>query len=93
MGPTLREVEAKEGWSVDENDLHVLLEKFGPLLKRQGKLIRLFAGVRPMSPTRDFVIDSRSERVINLVGIESPGLTSAPAIAKVVAEKLRVMGG
>jgi glycerol-3-phosphate dehydrogenase len=94
IGPTLREIKAKEGWSADENDLHVLLEKFGPLLKSQGNLIRLFAGVRPMSPTRDFVIDfSESKRVINLVGIESPGLTSAPAIAKIVAEKLGVTGG
>jgi len=35
----------------------------------------------------DFVIarDSTHARVIHLVGIESPGLTSAPAIARHVA--------
>jgi glycerol-3-phosphate dehydrogenase len=62
--------------------------------------IRSFSGIRPKqtSPAeggfKDFVIESRNDvpGFINLVGIESPGLTSAPAIAlmvrDMVAEKL-----
>jgi L-2-hydroxyglutarate oxidase LhgO len=52
------------------------------------------AGVRPRvfgpgEPQRDFIIHEESERglpgFVNLVGIESPGLTSSPAIADYVA--------
>ncbi len=45
--------------------------------------IRNFAGVRAQSERSDFIIEeSKSARgFINLAGIKSPGLTSAPAIA------------
>jgi L-2-hydroxyglutarate oxidase LhgO len=52
------------------------------------------AGIRPDlegpgGDFRDFVLRHEHDRglpgLINLVGIESPGLTSAPAIAKYVA--------
>ncbi len=53
------------------------------------------AGIRPKlfgpgMPERDFVIREESDRglpgMINLVGIESPGLTAAPAIGKYVGQ-------
>lgn len=56
------------------------------------------AGVRPKlsgpgQKPRDFVIRHEADRglsgLINLVGIDSPGLTSSPAIAKYVAEMAR----
>jgi L-2-hydroxyglutarate oxidase LhgO len=52
------------------------------------------AGIRPKlqgpgEKTRDFVIREESDKglsgLINLIGIESPGLTASPAIAKMVA--------
>lgn len=55
------------------------------------------AGVRPRvygpgQPSRDFIIQHERERglpgFVNLIGIESPGLTSSPAIAQYVAELL-----
>jgi L-2-hydroxyglutarate oxidase LhgO len=55
------------------------------------------SGIRPKlqapgQPVRDFVIAEESARGlpgwVNLVGIESPGLTAAPAIARVVDELL-----
>lgn len=55
------------------------------------------AGIRPKlagpgEAFRDFVIDEGSERgqagLVNLIGIESPGLTAAPAIAERVVELL-----
>jgi L-2-hydroxyglutarate oxidase LhgO len=51
------------------------------------------AGVRPKlqkqgEPHRDFVIEHERERglegFVNLIGIESPGLTASPAIARYV---------
>jgi len=56
-----------------------------------------FAGVRPRlagpgEPFRDFVVREESEAgfpaFVNLIGIESPGLTAAPAIAERVVELL-----
>ena len=44
---------------------------------------------RPGDPARDFIIAEESSRgfpgVVNLIGIESPGLTASPAIARHVA--------
>ena len=57
-----------------------------------------FAGIRPKlqgpeDTFRDFVIAHEEARelpgLINLIGIESPGLTAAPAIARYVAEMVR----
>jgi glycerol-3-phosphate dehydrogenase len=82
IGPTLRVASSKEERAYTDDDLKVLKAKFGPLLKAEGKLERVYTGVRPLSPTRDFIIDfDRARRVVNLVGIESPGLTASPAIA------------
>ena len=60
------------------------------------KVLRTFAGLRPESPQRDFFI-KESERIwgfVNVAAIRSPGLTAAPAIAKmvieIVQEKLKV---
>ena len=52
--------------------------------------ITSFAGVRAYSDTHDFVIrhSAKVEGLINVAGVESPGLTSAPAIAKYVVEEL-----
>lgn len=51
--------------------------------------IRVFSGVRNISG-KDFIIEKSKTNpfVINLVGICSPGLSSAPAIAEFVAELL-----
>lgn len=56
--------------------------------------IRNFAGIRAYSDREDFIIEeSLSVRgLINLAGIKSPGLTSAPAIAEEVVEILKAMG-
>lgn len=52
-----------------------------------GEVITSFAGVRVYSDRHDFVIEESkaAENLFNLAGIESPGLTSAPAIAVHVA--------
>ncbi|MBQ1533280.1 MAG: FAD-dependent oxidoreductase, partial [Erysipelotrichaceae bacterium] len=54
------------------------------------KLIHTFAGLRPHIDLNDFYIqeDDLIEGFIHVAGIESPGLTSAPAIAKDVCENM-----
>ncbi|MBO7297495.1 MAG: NAD(P)/FAD-dependent oxidoreductase [Clostridia bacterium] len=52
--------------------------------------ITSFAGVRAYCDRHDFIIEESKavKGLIHCAGIESPGLTSAPAIAKFVAEEL-----
>jgi L-2-hydroxyglutarate oxidase LhgO len=58
------------------------------------------AGIRPKlqlpgDPARDFVIEEESSKgypgVVNLIGIESPGLTASMAIARYVADLLAAL--
>ncbi|WP_461207712.1 FAD-dependent oxidoreductase [Clostridium sp. DL1XJH146] len=49
--------------------------------------LRSFAGIRVTSSVHDFIIgETKIKNFINVAGIESPGITSSPAIAKYVAE-------
>lgn len=67
-----------------------------PLLRSPPDPLRLreaFAGNRPKlyedgEPVGDFVI-FKEGNVIHLLGIESPGLTAAPAIARLVVQKIK----
>ncbi len=47
-------------------------------------VIRSFAGNRPSSNQEDFIIQESREGFFDVSGIDSPGLSSAPAIAKYV---------
>lgn len=56
------------------------------------KIIRTFAGVRAVSESDDFIIEkSNVGNFINVAGIQSPGLTSSPAIADYVLEIIKNM--
>ena len=51
--------------------------------------IRTFAGLRATPSTHDFIIEeSATKNFINVVGIESPGLASSPAIAEKVINEI-----
>jgi len=52
----------------------------------QNRMIRQFAGIRPGSPTKDFIIEN-TDQWVNVIGIDSPGLASSPAIAQYVIEE------
>ena len=52
------------------------------------QVIRVFSGVRPTTTRHDFIIENAktNKYFINVAGIESPGLVSAPAIAEYMVE-------
>lgn len=58
------------------------------------EFIRSFTGLRPASSTGDFIIEASEEEnhFINAVGIQSPGLTSSPEVAKRVVKILQQNG-
>ena len=51
--------------------------------------ITSFCGLRSVGSTGDFIINSPKKGFINVAGIESPGLTSSPAIAEYVEQMLK----
>jgi len=73
------------------NALYKEARELLPEIERRD-FIRSFAGVRPKlissgsKKPADFVIKEEFDGFINLVGIESPGLTAAPAIANMVVD-------
>ncbi len=83
VGPT-----AVEGRDKNYTTPHGRAEVFGFIQKllpgiTQQNVIASFAGVRPISPTGDFMIGPTDVGGFYLAaGMESPGLTAAPAIAK-----------
>ncbi len=56
------------------------------------KSITSFCGLRATGNTGDFIINSPIKGFINCAGIESPGLSSAPAIAEEVIALLKQQG-
>lgn len=91
LGPTAEEVDVPST-ETTPTGLSEVLSKASKMLKNVPvyNTITSFAGVRAYSDKHDFIIEESKivKGLINLAGIESPGLTSAPAIAKYVAEEL-----
>ena len=95
VGPTARYIDDKNDYEHDRLPLQEFLQDAQGLLPelRLEDLRLAYSGIRPklVPPNAkgmaDFVIarDPTCPRAIHLVGIESPGLTSAPAIARHVA--------
>lgn len=57
-----------------------------------GKSITSFCGLRAAGDTGDFIINSPRPGFINAAGIESPGLSASPAIARMVKDLLAEQG-
>jgi L-2-hydroxyglutarate oxidase LhgO len=87
-------------YRVDESKLHSFAESIRRILPqiRDEDLTPDMSGIRPKlqrkgEPPRDFIICHEKERglegFVNLIGIDSPGLTASPAIARYVQQLLR----
>jgi glycerol-3-phosphate dehydrogenase len=96
IGPNSNNIEDKNDTSVNPPGIKEIIEggkKLVPDLPLKN-IITSFAGLRAVSNTNDFIIEA-SKKVrgfINVGGIQSPGLTSAPAIAIMVREILQEQG-
>jgi glycerol-3-phosphate dehydrogenase len=99
IGPSADYIDERDNYAVTKPVLDILIRdgnRIFPYLKKED-FIRNFAGIRPKLTSKDqggyhdFVIDTRPElpNAINLVGIESPGLTSAMPIAQEVVRLIQ----
>ena len=95
IGPSAEDIDDKEDVGTNEEALERIVNaarKSVPDFNMK-KAITSFAGNRPVSNQKDWVIEeSRVKGFINLVGIDSPGLTSSPAIALRVVNILKEAG-
>jgi glycerol-3-phosphate dehydrogenase len=95
IGPTAEEIEDKEDLTTSDIGLNKVLENAKKLLPglNENDIIAYFAGLRPVAGN-DFIIrhEEKVPGFINVAGIQSPGLTSAPAIALMVKELLKQNG-
>lgn len=90
IGPTAIDQESKTDTTTTPQGLVDVVEKAlksVPTVSTRNA-ITSFAGIRCHPVTDDFIIgwSEASENFLNVAGIESPGLSSAPAIAEYVAE-------
>lgn len=93
VGPTAADIKDKDGVNTTSEGLAEIAEKAGQNVRDLPlkKVITSFAGLRAHEDRHDFVIGEVKDApgFIDCAGIESPGLTSAPAVGEMVAEILR----
>ena len=91
LGPNSDFIDDKEDTSTG-NGLDYVKAEITKTMKNipYNKMIHTFAGLRPHIDLNDFYIqeDDEISNFIHVAGIESPGLTAAPAIAKDVIENM-----
>ena len=96
IGPTAVDIDDKEGVNTTKEGLDLLVKRASKtLVNVPGKyVITSFAGLRAHSDRNDFIIgESEVKGFIDVAGIESPGLSAAPAIGVYVAEMVKDMFG
>jgi len=95
LGPDAAYIDRIEDYKVNAGKRDQFYEsavKFLPFIRRED-VVPEMSGIRPKlqgpgEGVRDFIISEDLPGLINLVGIESPGLTAAPAIARYVKSLL-----
>jgi len=91
IGPTAKDVGDKSDVATTADELNEAFAKASltvPTLSRRN-VITQFSGLRAHEDGNDFVVGESSVKgFYNCAGIESPGLTSAPAIGVEIAERI-----
>ena len=87
LGPTATDIEDKEDTSTTPEGFATIFAKASDNVANIpfNKVITSFCGLRATGSTGDFIVKERNG-VVTLGGIESPGLSSAPAIAEYVEQ-------
>lgn len=93
IGPTAVDIENKEGTNTTKEGLDHVLKMAEKNVKELPlrQVITSFAGLRAHEAGDDFVIGEPKDApgFLDCAGIESPGLTAAPAVGEMAADMLR----
>ena len=84
VGPTAEDIDDKENTATTADGLAKVRSLASEQVARIdfGKVITSFTGLRASGSTGDFIIGMPKPDFLNIAAIESPGLSSAPAIAE-----------
>lgn len=97
LGPTAIDIEDKEGINTTAAGLNEVITKAGENVKNipMRQVITSFAGLRAHEDGHEFIIGEVEDckGFVDCAGIESPGLSSAPAIGEMVADILKDLMG
>lgn len=92
IGPTATEIPDKEATATTAQDLSDVISKSARSIRNipYHQVITSFSGLRARCTADDFILGEAkdSEGFFDAAGIESPGLSSAPAIGVYIAEKV-----
>lgn len=90
IGPTAEDIEDKEDTATSGEGLDQIRQKASCTIPNipYDHVITSFSGSRAVSDRHDFIIERCGKGWIDVAGIESPGLTSAPAIGEMVAQMI-----
>ncbi len=92
LGPNSDFISDKEGKDNTAEALAYIRREVTKTVKNipMHTVIRTYTGLRPTSDNHDFIIEEAKDvpNFVNLIGIESPGIASAPAITEYVVEKI-----
>lgn len=88
IGPSATDIDDKEATATTRDDLDYIISASKRSLKNIpfNKTITSFSGLRARGNTGDFIIKESADNFFDAIGIESPGLTSAPAIGEMLCE-------
>ena len=88
VGPTAIDVEDREGTNTTADGLADAAKKAANSMKNLPlrQVITSFAGLRAHEDGHEFIIGETAPDFFDCAGIESPGLSSAPAIGEMAAE-------
>jgi glycerol-3-phosphate dehydrogenase len=96
IGPTAEECDDKDDTSTTPENLERVFQMATRMVPRISKrdIITSFAGLRPTLPGDDFFIavSKAAPCLVQVAGIQSPGLTASPAIAEYVKDLLKGAG-
>lgn len=97
VGPDAVEIYEKEDYSVDRKSIDNIFSKHKKTMKNLSErdIIAYFAGERAATYEEDFVVQKGkwAKNIVHAAGIQSPGLTAAPAIAEDVTKwALEILG-
>jgi len=93
-GPTSENIEDKDDTSTTSAGFAKIIKEVNENVCNvpYNKTITSFCGLRAAGDTGDFIINSVVAGFINVAGIESPGLSSSPAIALMVRDMVEKQG-
>lgn len=94
LGPTSMDIDDKKDLATTKAGLDLISNQTSQTVKNivVSKAITSFCGLRATTKQGDFIINMPVPNFINVAGIDSPGLSSAPAIAVMIRDMLAEQG-